>query len=136
MSDENKALVHRFYEEVFNQKNIQAIDDICAPSMIDHSPMPGQEPGLQGMKDSFTVFVGGFPDLKATVEAMVAEGDLVATRFTVTATHTGEVMGARPTGRPVTFHGIDILRISAGKVTEAWHQGDEMLVMAELGATP
>ena len=134
MSEENKALARRFYEEVFNKKDLDAMDQICAADIVDHNAMPGQAPGVQGLKDFFSMFlVQGFPDARADVEEMVAEGDIVVTRFSLTGTHQGELMGAPATGKRVTFHGIDMLRITGGKVTDAWHQGDEMMALAQLG---
>lgn len=136
MSEANKAVVKRFYEEVMNRKNVAAIDELCSPDFVDHTAFPGQQPGRQGMKDSFATFLGAFSDLRVNVEAMIAEGDLVATRFVVSATHTGELMGAAPTGKKVFFHGIDMIRVVNGKAVEAWHQGDDIVVLAELGARP
>jgi steroid delta-isomerase-like uncharacterized protein len=134
VSEQNKALVRRFYEEVFNKQHVNAIDELCTPDFVDHTAMPGQGPGREGFKQSFALFMPGFPDFHATIEDMVAEGDVVVTRFTGTATHKGEVMGAAATNKRVTFHGIDWLKFKDGKVAEAWHQGDDMMVMASLGA--
>ena len=136
MSEENKALARRFYEEVMNKKDVNAIDRLCAADFVDHTAMPGQRPGIEGMKESFAMFMRAFPDLRVNIEAMIAEGDIVAARFTITATHSGELMGAPPTGRKVTMHGIDMIRIQAGKAIEAWHQGDDMTVLAGLGVNP
>src|SRR5437867_2740597 len=108
MSEQNKAIARRFYEDVFNRKNLNAIDEICSPTIVDHSAMPGQAPGAKGMKDMFGVFVRAFPDLKVTVEEMVSERDLVVARISVVATHTGELFGTAATNRRVTFHGIDM----------------------------
>jgi predicted ester cyclase len=107
MSEDNKALVRRFYDEIFTKKNANAIDEICSPDFVDRNPMPGQSAGHQGMKDSFAGFLRAFPDMAVTIEEMIAERDLVAARFTVTGTHQGEIMGAKPTGNKITVHGID-----------------------------
>jgi steroid delta-isomerase-like uncharacterized protein len=133
MSEQNKALVRRFYEEVFNGRNVDAIDDICARDFVDHNAMPGQEPGTQGLKQMFGLYLRAFPDMQATVEEIVAERDLVVTRFTVEATHKGELFGAPPTGKRMRSHGIDMLRIRNDKVAEAWHQGDDVVVLMQLG---
>ena len=136
MSEQNKTLVRRFYEDVMNKKNMGAIDEIWAQDCIDHSPLPGQAPGMQGFKNSFSMLLKAFPDLRAEINQMVAEGDTVVTRFTWTGTHKGELMGAAPTGKKVTCHGIDMLRVAGGKVVEVWHQGDEMMAMVQLGVKP
>ena len=133
MSEQNKALVRRFYEEVFNKQNIDFIDQVCTTDFVDHTAMPGQGPGLEGLKQSFAPFKTAFPDMHVDVDGMVAEGDVVVARFTGTATHKGELMGAPATDKRVTFHGIDWLKFKGDKVAEVWHQGDDMMVMASLG---
>ena len=134
MSEQNKALSRRFYEEVFNKKNLDVIDELCASDVVDHTAMPGQAPGARGLKDVFASFLKAFPDFHITVEEMIAERDIVVARFTVEGTHRGEFMGAVPTGKPVTFHGIDMIRVKNGQATEVWHQGDDMIVLMQLGA--
>jgi predicted ester cyclase len=67
---------------------------------------------------------------------MIAEGDMVATRFHITATHSGSMSGETPTGKQVTFHGMDWLSVKDGKAAGAWHQGDEMMVLGQLGVKP
>jgi len=133
MSEQNKALVRRFYEEVFNRQNVGAIDDICAPDFVDHNAMPGQAAGLQGMKDMFGAYLNAFPDMKTTVQEMIAERDLVVARFTVEATHKGEIYGTPATGKRIAVNGIDILRIKDGRVSEAWHQGDDLVALMQIG---
>ena len=82
MSEENKALARQFYEEIFNKKNLDAIDELCAPDFVDHNAMPGQAPGSRGLKDVFATFFRGLPDLRITVHELVAEGDIVVVRLT------------------------------------------------------
>jgi steroid delta-isomerase-like uncharacterized protein len=136
MSEENKALVRRFYDEIFTKKNTNAIDEICSPDFVDRNPMPGQAPGRQGMKDAFAGFMRAFPDMVLTIEEIIAERNLVATRFTVTGTHHGEIMGAKPTSKKITVHAIDMMRIVGGKVVEATHYGDEMIALMQVGVRP
>jgi predicted ester cyclase len=85
------------------------------------------------MKDWMQQFFQAFPDLKATVHEMVAEGDLVVTRLTCQGTHKGPFMGAAPTGKKVTFSALDMVRIKDGRATEVWHEGNDVPVMMELG---
>lgn len=133
MSEQNKALVRRFYDEVFGKRNIALIDALSAPNFTDHTPAPGQAPGVQGIKDVVQMFVKAFPDLRVVVEEMVAEGDLVAARFRMEGTHQGDLFGTPPTGKRVTFRGLDMVRVKDGKATDVWHYGDDMVVMAQLG---
>ncbi len=134
MSEQNKTLTRRFYDEVFNKKNFTAIDELCAPGFVDHNAAPGQAPGVQGLKDWCRQFLQAFPDLHATVHEMIAEGDFVVARITCQGTHTGTFMGAAPTGRTVTFSGLDMVRIKGGRATDVWHEGNDAVVMMELGA--
>lgn len=136
MSEQNKALVRKFYEEVINKKNVKAFDELCSPDFVDHTAALGQAPGLRGMKDGFAMFYKAFPDQMVNIEEMVAERDIVVTRFSVTATHKGEIMGAAPTGKKVMFHAIDMIRIRGEKAAEAWHQGDDTMIMMQLGVKP
>jgi predicted ester cyclase len=134
MSEENKTLTRRFYEEVFNQKKLGVVDELCAPGFIDHNPAPGQAPGVPGLKDWLQQFFKAFPDLTATVEEMVAERDLVVTRLTCQGTHKDVIAGATPTGKKVTFSALDMVRIKGGRATEVWHEGNDIAVLMELGA--
>jgi steroid delta-isomerase-like uncharacterized protein len=133
MSEQNKTLTRRFYEEAFNKKNLNIVDELCAPGFVDHSAMPGQAPGAQGMKEWLRQFTQAFPDLSATIDDMVAERDVVVTRLTCRGTHKGAFMGAAPTGKKVTFHGIDMVRIKDGRATEVWHEGNDAVVLMEIG---
>jgi steroid delta-isomerase-like uncharacterized protein len=136
MSEQNKAVARRFYEEIFNKKNVSAIDELCAPDFVDHSAMPGQAPGAQGLKQTFGLYLKAFPDLRMKIEEMIAERDLVVTRFSGEATHQGELFGTPATGKNITFNGIDIIRVANGKAAEAWHQGDDAVALMQLGIKP
>lgn len=133
MSEQNKTMTRRFYEDVFNKKNLSTIDELCAPGLVDHNPLPGQAPGAKGVKDWFQMFVQAFPDLTVTIHDMVAEGDIVVTRLTCQGTHKGTLMGAQPTGKRVTFRAMDMVRIRDGRATEVWHEGNDAEVMMGLG---
>jgi predicted ester cyclase len=95
-----------------------------------------QAPGRQGLKDSFGVYMKAFPDMHVNVEELIAERDLVAARFSGEGTHRGELFGTAPTGKRIKFNGIDFLRIKNGKAVEAWHQGDDMVGLMQLGIKP
>jgi steroid delta-isomerase-like uncharacterized protein len=133
MSEQNKTLTRRFYEDVFNKKNLNTVDELCAPSFVDHDAAPGQAPGLKGLKEWLSQFLQAFPDLKATIEEMVAERDLVVTRLTCQGTHKGTFMGAAPTGKKISFSAMDMVRIKDGRAVEVWHQGNDAMALMELG---
>ncbi len=115
---------------------MDVLDEIFAPEFVDHTVVPGQAPGVEGLKQFFAMMGAGFPDFRAVVEDVIAEGDKVAIRFTFNGTHQGEFMDIPPTGRRVTMSGIDILRVVDGKVVELWGQEDVLGMMRQLGAVP
>ena len=137
MSEENKALFRRMFEEVINQGNISLIDELVAPDFVEHEELPpGIPPGREAVKQMFTMFRGAFPDLNATIDDVIAEGDKVVARSTWSGTHKGEFMGIPPTGKSVSFGVIDIVRIAGGKFVEHWGQMDNMSMMQQLGVIP
>ena len=136
MSEQNKALFRRFVDEIVNGKNTDVIDDLMAPDMVDHNLMPGVAPGLEGMKDLMKMFVGAFPDIHATIDLLIAEGDLVAGRMTTTGTHKADFMGIPATGKQVKFTEMHIVRIANGKAVEHWGNSDDMAMMQQLGVIP
>ena len=133
MSEQNKTLTRRFYDEVFGKKNLAVLDELCAPDIVDHNPLPGQPGGVQGLKTVMRDYVQAFPDLTFTLDKIIAEGDVVVARFDAQATHKGPFLGTPPTGKKVKFHGIDMIRIKNGKAVEVWHEGNDVAVMLELG---
>ena len=133
MSEQNKALARRFYETVFNRKDVDAIDELCVQDFVDHSAMPGQAPGTEGVKEMFTALVRAFPDLRVDVEELIAERDLVAARVSGGGTHKGELFGTAPTGKALRFNAIDVIRFQNGKAVEVWHQGDDAIGLMQLG---
>jgi predicted ester cyclase len=135
-TEDNKALVRRFVDEVQSKGNADLIDEICSAEFVNHSAPPGLPADCEGIKIVTAMFRGAFPDSYFTVEDMVAEGDKVATRKTFHGTHEGEFMGIPPSGRSVTIGLIDIVRISEGRVVEHWSMGDNLGMMRQLGVVP
>ncbi len=136
MSEENKALVRRFVDEVQSRGNIDAIDELCSSEFVNHSAPPRVPSNCEGVKQVTTMFRQAFPDSYFTVEDMVAEGDKVATRKTFHGTHQGEFMGIPPTGQQVSIGLIDIVRLANGQVVEHWSMGDNLGLMQQLGVIP
>ncbi|MFQ5794347.1 MAG: ester cyclase [Candidatus Bipolaricaulia bacterium] len=136
LTEENKAKARRFYEEVFNQRNVDAVDEFVAADFVDHNPGPEQAPGREGLKRSFARTITTFPDLHVTVEDMVTEGDKITTRVTFRGTHDGEFEGTPATGKPMTITGIDIVRIEDDKTVERWGNFDELGMLQQLGIIP
>jgi steroid delta-isomerase-like uncharacterized protein len=136
--EDNKALVRQMVEETFNKGDIGAVDKFLAPDFAEREELPAGLPrDREGVKQLTIMLRSAFPDLKATVEDVVAEGDKVVVRQTWTGTHTGgEFMGVPPTGKAVSIGVIDIIRIGGGKFVEHWGQIDSMAMMQQLGAIP
>jgi predicted ester cyclase len=136
-TEQNKALVRKLVEEVINQGNISMIDEFLIPDFVEHEELPpGIPPGREAPKVLFTMLRSAFPDLKATIEHLIAEGDEVVFHMTWTGTHEGEFMGIPPTGKRISINVIDILGIAEGKFVEHWGVMDSMAMMQQLGVVP
>lgn len=112
--EENKAIIRSLMEAV-NKQNLASLDELMAPDYVDNTL---QQKGLESFKQSVTMLYKGFPDIHATIEDIIAEGDKVWDRVTATGTHTGEYRGLAPTGKKITFTGVRIWRIVDGKFVE------------------
>jgi len=135
-TEENKALIRRFYEEI-SKGNLAVLDELVAVDQVENSPfVPGQSPGRQGTLELFTMITTAFPDLCFTAEDMVAEGDKVTVRGTMSGTHKGEFMGLAATDKQVAVGMIEILRIAGGKIVEHWNVVDRLGMMQQLGVVP
>ncbi|HOT07754.1 MAG: SnoaL-like polyketide cyclase [Methanosaeta sp. PtaB.Bin039] len=133
--EDNKEIVRRFFELGPSSGNISAARELLAPDFTLHVPLPAA-PGVQGICDVITTCRAAFEHLNVDVEDMVAEGDRVAARFTASGIHRGEFMGLDPTGKPITMTGIEIFRISNGKIAELWGEANLMGLMMQLGIIP
>jgi hypothetical protein len=131
-AEDNKALAHRLYDAI-NQIALDALDEMVASDITEHNPAPGYDLGLEGLKQYFSSLHTAFPDYQINVEDMIAEGDKVVARVSVSGTHQGEFRGIDPTGNRVTIKGIDILRIAEGKVVEHWGNFDTLDMLQQLG---
>ena len=127
--EQNKAIVRRLFE-AYNKQNLDALDELFASDYVDHIL---QLRGLESFKQFYTQFFKGFPDTHSTIEDVVAEGDKVWTRSTVTGTHKGEYRGVPPTGKEITIRCVDIYRIVDGKMVEAWAVYDFLDFYKQLG---
>jgi predicted ester cyclase len=134
-TEQNKAVVLRFIEEVQNQHHLDVIDEVYSPNFINHNAQAGQA-GIEGTKAFFGMMFAAFPDMHFTVNMMVAEGDLVATYKTFHGTQLGVFMGTPPTGRQVTVDVMDILAVHEGKITDHWTVDDSLGMLRQLGLIP
>jgi predicted ester cyclase len=132
----NKDVIRAYVETIFNQRRVDRADELVAADYLDHAALPGQAPGLQGAKQKWAMYLAGIPDLRVTIEELVAEGDKVAVRRSYAGTHRGELLGIPPTGKQVRLGGISIFRLAGGKIVEQWEQLDRLALMQQLGVLP
>lgn len=129
--EENKEVMTRHVEEIWNQGNLDAADELFHPqSVTPHAPLP---PGPMGVKVIAGMFRNAFPDFHMTIEDIIAEGALVGARFHQTGTHQGELFGIPPTGKPVAFDEIAVVQIADGKILSTWFETDIPTLMQQLG---
>ncbi|HYN84473.1 MAG TPA: ester cyclase [Pyrinomonadaceae bacterium] len=137
MSEENKALMRRWFEEVWNKGRAEAIDEMFAEEGTAHGLADETGAPLRGPAN-FKVFHGrfreAFPDVEVTVDDIISEGDKLAARCSVRATHRSDTLGFAATGRPVEFTGMTFARVADGQIVEAWNNFDFMAMYAQLGA--
>ena len=136
MLADTKALVRRLFEEVWNQGNLAAIDELFAPSYVRYDPAAPEAKGLAGFKQLVVMLRTAFPDLHFTLEEIIAEGDKVMTRALLRGTHRGEYLGIAPTGKPVAVMGMVVVRIAHGKFQEGWLMMDNLGLLQQLGMVP
>jgi steroid delta-isomerase-like uncharacterized protein len=133
--EENKALVRRFYEEVWDRGNVEFAHEVFADDYLRHDLRPtAAAPGPQGQRQIAAAFRAAFPDLRWHVDLLLAEGDLVAGRWTASGTNTGPWAGLAATGEHATFSGVNIFRVRDGKVVEIWNHRDDLGFAQQLGA--
>lgn len=135
MSEENKAIIRRFIEDV-NKRDQAVAAKLIATNFISHIPGFAGIQGLEGWKQIDTTLRTAFPDGQWTIEDMVAEGDKVVARLTARGTHQGEYRGIPPTGKQVTVQGTVTYRISGGQIAEYWGNADDLGLMQQLGVVP
>jgi len=134
--EQNKVIVRRAFEEPW-KGNLDVIDELIASQYIGHDPAnPEPLRGPAGVKEFISTYRAAFPDARITVEQQLAEGDLVATRWTGRGTHDGELMGISPTGKRVTVSGLTISRLEGDKIVEEFQNWDTFGMLQQLEAVP
>ena len=133
-TEENKAIVHRLFEELFNLGNPAAANEVIAPDYIDHSPIPAPMPGPEGFGQRTAMLRMAFVS-ECVFGEFLAEGDLVAFTWTLSGVHNGPFAGMTPTGKHLTLSGINVERMKDGKIVEHWSQFDLAGVMRQIQST-
>lgn len=126
----------RFTEDLWDKGDLNIADEIFSAGFVDHEPVQGQAPGLEGYTQMVGAFRSAFPDLRVRNEDVIEEGNKVVVRWTANGTHTGQLMQIPPTGKKVSLKGIDILRIENDKIVERWGEFDALGMLSQLGVIP
>jgi predicted ester cyclase len=134
-TEENKALVHRLFEEGMNQNQGSVVDQLIATNYVNYD-FPSSAPGRQGFQQVIGFFRRAFPDMHVTLEDEIAEGDKVVTRGYFSGTHQGEFQGIAPTGKQIHVKYIDVWRLENGQLVENWVQMDMLGLLQQLGVIP
>jgi steroid delta-isomerase-like uncharacterized protein len=131
-SAESKARVRRYFEEVWNEGNLEAIDELLSPDYLGHDPAVEDVRGPEGMKRQVQMVRDAFPDLQFVIDDQIAEGDMVATRWSASGTHRGMFLRIPPTHKSVTITGISFSRLRDGKYVEGWLERDTFSIVKDL----
>jgi predicted ester cyclase len=132
--EQNKAVVRRWIEEFKTGGDESVSDELRSPHFVNHSAPPGAPTGPEAGKLAFRAMRAAFPDLRVTIEDMLADRDQVATRQTFAGTHRGEWLGVPPTGRLVSWAVIDIVRLDGNMIVDHWAVADLHGQLAQLTA--
>ena len=132
-TEANKAVVRRAIDQIINQKVLGAIDELFAPDYVDHASPEGEAQDREGFKHFARMLFDAFPDFHIEIEDMIAEGDRVMYRGTVSGTHAGEFMGAHPTGKRFSVAEMHVDRVVNGKIAEHWGLMDILGMLQQIG---
>ena len=130
---DNKAVVVRFNKEFIERGNLNVLTEIVADNFVNHTAAASVSDGVDGLKEYVKMLDEGFSDFQVAIHEQLAEGDMVASRKTISATHTGEIMGHEATGKRIEFKVMDFVRLRDGKYVEHWGQNNIREVIQQLG---
>lgn len=132
--DDVETLVRRYWAEVWTAGGDAAVDELLAPDEIHHWGIGGDTTGTDAFTERLLMFLTAFPDISFTANLVAVQGDLAATQWTVTGTQQGEWQGIAPTNKQVAWDGINIFRVSCGRIAESWGEADHLSLLREIGA--
>lgn len=135
-AEANKAVIRRLVEEVYNEGNLDVVDELVAPDVFNHPAVPEHQHGLDGFKHVIEWVRAIGPDTHYDIDDTIAEGDKVAVRMTVSGTHTGTLRGIPPTGKSFSVDYVHWFRLADGKVAELWAVRDDLTRLQQLGLIP
>ncbi len=137
MSEQNKTIVRRLFEELWNKGNLSVADQLFSPNYAHHDPStPDFGRGPESERKRATLYRTAFPDLQLTIEDIIAEGETVMARWSCRGTHKGDLSGIAPTGKQFTISGVTIARLTNGKLAEGYVNWDALGLMQQLGVAP
>jgi len=137
MSEENKAVIRQLVEQVWNRRALDAADELFAPEAVVYEsgvPLPGVGPAV--IKEAMGATWAAYPDIRTTVDDMIAAEDKVVVRWSAVGTHQGVMQGIAPTNRKIAQNGIVIYRLAAGKIVEEWMNTNLLGSLKQLGVVP
>jgi steroid delta-isomerase-like uncharacterized protein len=135
MLEQNKHIARQFIA-AFAAADTRTLERIVAVHMVDHNLAPGQKQGRPGLMEAVEAFRVAFPDLKITIESLVADEERVSVTGKISGTNQGSLMGAPPTGKTASFAYMDMYGIANGQIVEVWHIEDLAGMMRQLGLLP
>ncbi len=133
--EENKNIVHR-YQEIYNSNQLDALSEVVSQDLLTPKIMPGFGDGIEGGKKIHMTTLIGMPDWHTRIDDLIAEGDKVVARITMTGTHTGDFYGIPATSKRIEFTGMYFVRIANGKIVEHWGEEDAVSLLTQLGVMP
>jgi steroid delta-isomerase-like uncharacterized protein len=137
MSEQNKTIVRRLFEDLWNKGSLPVADELFAPTYTHHdAATPDVGRGPESEKKRVTMYRTAFTDLRLTIEDIVAEGETVMARWSCRGTHKGELNGIAPTGKQIAISGVSVARVASGKIVEGWVNWDALSLMQQLGVVP
>ena len=135
-SENKKIVLNQWYEQLWNSWNVTAIDDLMTEDYVLHLSGVPTPLGREAAKGVVQLFNGSFPDLRHTVDEIVAEGDTVLARWSVRGTHTGDFQGIAATGNQISLSGTTVHHMRQNKIAETWLTFDNLELLQQLGAIP
>jgi steroid delta-isomerase-like uncharacterized protein len=134
-TEKNKAVIRRWMD-LWNTGNLDAVDEFVAADYVRHDPNGPEIHGPEAERQLIAMYLAAFPDLRFTIEHLIAEGDLVLAHSTARGTHRGELLGVPPTDRTIAIAVMDLFQLADGKIVEQWVAIDTLGMLQQIGAVP
>jgi steroid delta-isomerase-like uncharacterized protein len=131
-----QAMAQRWFGEVVSEGKLEVVDELCSADYVEHDPFPGTSADIDGLKESITIIRSAFPDIEATADEIIVEGDRLAVRSTMRGTHDGDFMGVPASGKKIEVANYDFVRFEGDKAVEHWGVIDSAALMEQIGAVP